>query len=313
PRVEFARLGLVVVDEQHRFGVAQRAALRTRGRRQGRHPDLLVMTATPIPRSLALTLYGDLDVSRIDELPPGREPVRTEVLGPDRRAEAVEAIAAVADAGARAFVVAPRIEESDDDEVLSVEEVAAELRGALPDARVVTLHGGMEPADKAAAMEEFAAGRAPVLVATTVVEVGVDVPAATLVVVEHAERFGLAQLHQLRGRVGRGERSGRCLLLAHPPLTDTARARLRALVRTTDGFRLAEEDLRLRGPGEVLGTRQTGAFGLRVGDPFAHPEWLERAHAVARRLASSDEDEAVAYRDTLRRAWARRLRLARSG
>ncbi len=311
PRVRFGRLGLAVVDEQHRFGVGQRARLRQQGRARGHHPDLLVVTATPIPRSLALTLYGDLDLERIDEMPPGRQPVATRLLPADRWGQAQEQIAATVKRGEKVFVVVPRIEAAL--ELRSVQEVHQQLRRALPGVGVEILHGTQSAPQKAASMAAFADGTAAVLVATTVVEVGVDVPAATLMVIEHAERFGLAQLHQLRGRVGRGGESSECLLVVHDPTTAVAQARLESIVATTDGFRLAEDDLRLRGPGELLGERQTGSLGLRVADPFAHPDWVVEAHRVAERLASSSDSEVVAFRERLRETWRTRLRMAGAG
>lgn len=312
PTVKFANLGLVVIDEQHRFGVEQRAALRAKGRRGAGHPDLLVMTATPIPRSLALTLYGDLEVSKIDQMPPGRSPVQTNVLRGGRWPGVVVEIEASVAAGDQVFVVSPRIEEGDDD-LRAATVIWEELTAALPAARVGLLHGGLDTVDKASAMRAFVAGDTAVLVATTVVEVGVDVAAATLMVIEHAERFGLAQLHQLRGRVGRGSKPGRCVLIARGPLSVAARERLQTLCSTTDGFAIAEQDLRLRGPGEVLGTRQAGSFGLRIGDPFDNPDWLCEAHEIAVGLVASDAPEALEYRQQLRQQWRRRMQLARAG
>lgn len=312
PTVKFANLGLVVIDEQHRFGVEQRAALRAKGRRGAGHPDLLVMTATPIPRSLALTLYGDLEVSKIDQMPPGRSPVQTSVLGGDQWPRVVVEIEASVAAGDQVFVVSPRIEEADDD-LRAATVIWEELAAALPAGSVGLLHGGLDTVDKASAMRAFVTGDTAVLVATTVVEVGVDVAAATLMVIEHAERFGLAQLHQLRGRVGRGSKPGRCVLMARGPLSVAAGKRLQTLCSTTDGFALAEQDLRLRGPGEVLGTRQAGSFGLRVGDPFDNPDWLVEAHEIAVALVASDAPEALEYRRQLRQQWRRRMQLARAG
>ena len=312
PQVRFKRLGLVVVDEQHRFGVAQRALLGSKGRQQDAHPDLLVMTATPIPRSLALALYGDLEVSRIDELPPGRAAVTTRWMREAELGAVDRELRRVARAGERAFVVAPRIDESAASGISAV-ELARQLQERIPDVGVGLVHGDLDGEGKARAMRRFIAGDTPVLVATTVIEVGVDVPEATLMVIEGAERFGLAQLHQLRGRVGRGALPGRCWLISRGTLSENATQRLRTLCDTHDGFRIAEEDLRLRGPGEVLGTRQAGPVELRIGDPYAHADWVEEARDIARTLVQSDDAAATRYRDQLRSAWRTRMRLARAG
>ena len=312
PQVLFKRLGFVVVDEQHRFGVAQRALLGSKGRLQNAQPDLLVMTATPIPRSLALSLYGDLEVSRIDELPPGRAAVTTRCLHEDELDEVDHELRRVAAAGERAFVVAPRIDEAETGGNSAV-QLARQLQKRIPGVGVGLVHGDLDGEGKARAMRRFVTGITPVLVATTVIEVGVDVPEATLMVIEGAERFGLAQLHQLRGRVGRGAVPGRCWLIPRGHLNETARQRLRTLCDTQDGFRIAEEDLRLRGPGEVLGTRQAGPVELRVGDPYAHADWLEEARDIARVLVDSDDAAASRYRERLRSAWRTRMQLARSG
>lgn len=315
PDVDFARLGLVVIDEQHRFGVGQRAALRAKGKRQGVQPDLLVTTATPIPRSLALTLYGDLDASRVDEMPPGRVPVGTTQAPFEGGRELVSRLRAVVAAGGRAYVVAPAID-ADEEEPggpVSVVALRDELAAALPRIGCGLLHGRLDAATKASAIGAFSRGDAPILVATTVIEVGVDVPQATLMVIVGAERFGLAQLHQLRGRVGRGAAAGECLLLTTAAVSDTARERLAALCDTHDGFVLAEEDLRLRGAGELLGYRQTGPFGFRIANPRVHHDWLEQAHQVSRTLVVSEDVEAQAYRQALRDSWAARMRLARAG
>jgi len=314
PRVRFDRLGLVVVDEQHRFGVGSRAALRAKGKRQGAQPDLLVMTATPIPRSLALTLYGDLEVSRLDELPPGRAPIDTRTVADSERRLVAEVIRKTVGRGERVYVVSPRIAETED-ALRSAVELHREVGEWLEQTGVGVelLHGELDNEAKAAAMRRFERGEAGVLVATTVIEVGVDVPEATLMVIEHADRFGLAQLHQLRGRVGRGQRSGTCLLVAPAGCSEPAEERLRALCASTDGFVLAEQDLQLRGPGEVLGHRQSGAFGLRVGDPFDHPDWLEEAREIAGRLAAAKDAESRRYCARLRDVWRRRLQLGRAG
>ncbi len=264
--VEFDRLGLVIIDEQHRFGVDQRLALRDKGRAGAEIPHQLVLTATPIPRTLAMTAYADLDVSVIDELPPGRSPVTTVVLNGTRRSEVVERIRAACAEGRQAYWVCTVIEESEVLEAQAAEVAHAELTAALPGMRIGLVHGRMKPAEKQAAMDAFKAGEISLLVATTVIEVGVDVPNASLMVIENAERLGLAQLHQLRGRVGRGSAKSSCVLLYQAPLSGMARQRLDVLRETNDGFRIAEKDLELRGPGEVLGTRQTGEMTLRVAN-----------------------------------------------
>ncbi|MDT8448695.1 MAG: ATP-dependent DNA helicase RecG [Wenzhouxiangellaceae bacterium] len=264
--VEFDRLRLVIVDEQHRFGVHQRLALAAKGAAGRRIPHQLVMTATPIPRTLAMTAYAGLEVSVIDELPPGRKPVKTALIDAGRRGEVVERIrAAIAD-GRQAYWVCPLIEESDVLEAEAAEKTAAELEVRLPEFRVGLIHGRMKPKDKQAVMEAFKAGEIRLLVATTVIEVGVDVPNASLMIIENAERLGLSQLHQLRGRVGRGSESAACVLMYKSPPGDLARERLKVMRETTDGFRIAERDLELRGPGEVLGTRQTGMLRFRIAD-----------------------------------------------
>jgi len=264
--VDFDRLALVIVDEQHRFGVHQRMQLREKGRVAGRYPHQLVMTATPIPRTLAMTAYADLDVSIIDELPPGRTPVRTVVLPDSRRDEVVARIDAACRAGRQAYWVCPLIDESESVRHQAAEETAAALAEALPGVRIGLVHGRMLGNRKDAVMSSFKAGRLDLLVATTVIEVGVDVPNASLMIVENAERMGLAQLHQLRGRVGRGQVESTCVLLYAAPLTPIARERLGVLRDTNDGFEVSRRDLELRGPGELLGTRQTGLMQLRVAD-----------------------------------------------
>ena len=264
--VDFDRLALVIVDEQHRFGVHQRMQLREKGRADGRYPHQLVMTATPIPRTLAMTAYADLDVSIIDELPPGRTPVRTVVLPDARRDEVVARIEAACRAGRQAYWVCPLIDESEAVRHQAAEETAAALSAALPEVRVGLVHGRMPGARKDAVMTAFKQGALDLLVATTVIEVGVDVPNASLMIIENAERMGLAQLHQLRGRVGRGTVESTCVLLYAPPLTPIARERLGVLRDTSDGFEVARRDLELRGPGELLGTRQTGLMQLRVAE-----------------------------------------------
>ena len=274
--VAFADLGLAVVDEQHRFGVRQRLALASKGEAV----DLLVMTATPIPRSLVLAYFGDMDVSALREKPPGRQPIDTRVLPIERIGEVAAALTRAIASGARAYWICPLVEESETLDVAAAEDRAAELRALFGQA-VGLVHGRMTGPDKDAAMARFEAGQTKILVATTVVEVGVDVPEATIMIVEHAERFGLAQLHQLRGRVGRGAGRSSCLLLYKGPLGETARARLETLRETEDGFRIAEEDLRLRGEGDVLGARQAGAPGFRFARLEVHGGLLARAREEA--------------------------------
>lgn len=286
--VEFARLGLVIVDEQHRFGVHQRLALREKGAHSGRLPHQLIMTATPIPRTLAMTAYADLDVSVIDELPPGRTPIRTSVFPQSRRAEIVERVHAKIASGRQAYWVCPMIEESEELRYQAAEETAAALAEALPDVRVGLVHGRMPPRDKERGMYAFKEGKIGLLVATTVIEVGVDVPNATLMVIENAERMGLAQLHQLRGRVGRGAHESDCVLLFGDPLSEVARARLKAIRETNDGFEIARRDLELRGPGELLGTRQTGLAEMRVADLMRDSDLLPAVQATAESLLKQD-------------------------
>jgi ATP-dependent DNA helicase RecG len=264
--VAFARLGLVIVDEQHRFGVQQRLALRDKGKDGELVPHQLVLTATPIPRTLAMSAYADLDVSSIDELPPGRTPVQTIAISNARRIEVIERIHAACGEGRQAYWVCTLIEESEQLRAQAAEVAHAELSAALAGFKVGLIHGRMKPKEKQAVMDAFKAGALAVLVATTVIEVGVDVPNASLMVIENSERLGLAQLHQLRGRVGRGAVASNCVLLYQPPLGQLARERLQVMRDTNDGFRIAEKDLELRGPGEVLGTRQTGQLSFRIAD-----------------------------------------------
>ena len=264
--VAFRRLGLAIIDEQHRFGVHQRLSLRDKGRGSDTVPHQLVLTATPIPRTLAMTAYADLDVSVIDELPPGRTPVQTVAISNARRVEVIERIRAACAEGRQAYWVCTLIEESEQLEAQAAEVAFAELTAALPELRTGLVHGRLKPKEKQAAMDAFKRGDTRLLVATTVIEVGVDVPNASLMVIENAERLGLAQLHQLRGRVGRGRAASSCVLLYQTPLSRMARARLEVMRETSDGFRIAEKDLELRGPGEVLGTRQTGQLAFRVAD-----------------------------------------------
>jgi len=264
--VEFARLGLVIIDEQHRFGVHQRLALKQKAAANVGQPHQLIMTATPIPRTLAMTAYADLDTSVIDELPPGRTPVNTVVLGNERRGDVMERLRGVCASGQQAYWVCTLIEDSDKLQAQAAEASWELLKETLPELRVGLVHGRMKPKEKAAVMAEFKAAELDLLVATTVIEVGVDVPNASLMVIENAERLGLAQLHQLRGRVGRGSLQSFCVLLYQAPLSRNGRERLSALRDSNDGFVIAEQDLALRGPGEVLGTRQTGLMNFKIAD-----------------------------------------------
>jgi ATP-dependent DNA helicase RecG len=283
--VEFADLALAVVDEQHRFGVHQRMALSSKSQAV----DLLVMTATPIPRTLMLAAYGDLDVSKLAEKPAGRLPVDTRTIPLERIAEVVDAVGRMSGTGARIYWVCPLIEESEEVDLANAEE-RFRLLGARFPGKVGLLHGRLKGAEREATMAAFAQGKLSILVATTVIEVGVDVPEATVMIVEHAERFGLAQLHQLRGRVGRGRAKSTCLLLYAAPLGETAKARLAIMRETEDGFRIAEEDLKLRGAGEVLGTRQSGLPDMRLADLAAHTELLQAARDDARLVIERDPD-----------------------
>jgi len=276
--VSFSRLGLVVIDEQHRFGVMQRAELRSRGI----NPDVLVMTATPIPRSLAMTVYGDLDVSIIDELPPGRTPIETMVFGEDQRQEVKRLISREVKAGHQVYVVYPLVEESEKMDLRDATRRYEYLRDTVfPKLSVGLLHGKMKPAEKEEVMRSFVSGQTKILVTTTVIEVGVDVPNASVMVVEHAERFGLSQLHQLRGRVGRGAEKSFCVLLTTDRQTLVARERLGIMAKTNNGFIIAEKDLEIRGPGEILGTKQSGLPEFRIGNLVRDQSILEKARTAA--------------------------------
>jgi ATP-dependent DNA helicase RecG len=287
--VEFQRLGLVIVDEQHRFGVHQRLLLREKGLAAGRYPHQLIMTATPIPRTLAMTAYADLDVSVIDALPPGRTPVRTVALPENRRDEVVMRIRDACRQKRQAYWVCPLVEESDQLSAQAAEETAAILAEALSELNVGLVHGRMAAREKDAMMTRFKEGAVDLLVATTVIEVGVDVPNASLMVIENAERMGLAQLHQLRGRVGRGSAESTCVLLYRAPLTEIARERLAVLRATNDGFEISRRDLELRGPGELLGTRQTGLMQMRVADLVRDADLLPKVQHAAELMLDHNE------------------------
>ena len=312
--VSFRRLGLGVIDEQHRFGVMQRATLK----RHGTNPDMLLMTATPIPRTLALTLYGDLDVSALDELPPGRRPIVTRVFHQRQRERVLDLVRRELDAGRQAYVVFPLVSESDKSDLLDATRMARELaEGPLAAYRVGLVHGQMRSDEKDAVMRRFRTGDYQVLVCTTVIEVGIDVPNATVIVIEHAERFGLAQLHQLRGRVGRGSHRSLCFLVASYAQGDQARERLRVMEETGDGFRIAEKDLELRGPGEFLGTRQSGLPDFRAANLIRDSALLRAAQEDAASWLEADPDlrslESAPLREVLAVRWSGRLELARVG
>ena len=292
--VQFERLGLVIIDEQHRFGVDQRLALREKGLATGLSPHQLVMTATPIPRTLAMSAYGDLDTSIIDELPPNRTPVTTVALANTRREEVVERVRANCEQGRQAYWVCTLIDESEVLEAQAAEATFLELQERLPQQKLGLVHGRLKPTEKQAVMLEFKEGRLDLLVATTVIEVGVDVPNASLMIMENAERLGLSQLHQLRGRVGRGSTVSYCVLLYKPPLSAMGQERLTIMRSTTDGFLIAEKDLELRGPGEVLGTRQTGLVGFRVADLVRDGAMLPAAQKLARQLEQQVPEQAEA-------------------
>ena len=289
--VDFARLGLAIVDEQHRFGVAQRLELRKKGDRS-QPPHQLMMSATPIPRTLAMSYYADLDVSVLDVLPPGRQPIRTKLVADQRRDEVIARVRDAVGSGRQAYWVCPLIEESEKLQLQTALDTHAALTVELPDLRIGLVHGRLKADEKAAAMALFAAGEIDVLVATTVIEVGVDVPNASLMVIEHAERFGLSQLHQLRGRVGRGKHDSVCVLLYQRPLSETARARLKIIYENTDGFEIARQDLHLRGPGEFVGSRQSGVPLLRYADLEADAELVELARQMAEHLLAHAPEQA---------------------
>ena len=312
--VEFHRLGLVIVDEQHKFGVVQRALLK----KKGENPDVLVMTATPIPRTLAMTIYGDLDVSIIDEMPPGRMPVETIVFSESARQRVYRMAGEEVRKGRQAFIVYPLVEESEKLDLKDATRMAEELqREVFPEFQIGLLHGRMKSDEKERIMMEFKEGGIQILVATTVIEVGIDIPNASIMVVEHAERFGLSQLHQLRGRIGRGRYPSKCILLSQYRSSEEARARLRAMESTTDGFQIAEKDLELRGPGEFLGTRQWGLPDFRVAHIVRDTAILIEARKEAFRLVHEDPELSHpshwGLKEVLRKRWQGRLELATVG
>jgi ATP-dependent DNA helicase RecG len=312
--VEFHRLGLAIIDEQHKFGVVQRGLLK----KKGENPDVLVMTATPIPRTLAMTIYGDLDVSLIDEMPPGRMPVETKVYPEPARARVYRILEEEVRKGRQVFIVYPLVEESEKLQLRDATRMADQLqKEVFPEFRIGLLHGRMKSEEKEAIMMEFKEGKIQILVATTVIEVGIDIPNASVMVVEHAERFGLSQLHQLRGRIGRGRYPSKCILLAQYRSSEEAKIRLRAMERTTDGFQIAEEDLGLRGPGEFFGTRQSGLPDFRVAHILRDAPILVEARKEAFRLVEEDpalmQPSHSALKNILVRRWKGRLELATIG
>jgi len=312
--VEFQRLGLAIIDEQHKFGVVQRGLLK----KKGENPDVLVMTATPIPRTLAMTIYGDLDVSLIDEMPPGRMPVETKVFHESARGRVYRIVEEEVRKGRQAFIVYPLVEESEKLDLKDATRMAEHLqKDIFPEFRIGLLHGRMKSDEKEAIMMEFKEGKIQILVATTVIEVGIDIPNASVMVVEHAERFGLSQLHQLRGRIGRGRYPSKCILLAQYRSSEEARVRLRAMERTSDGFQIAEEDLNLRGPGEFFGIRQSGLPDFRVAHLVRDTPILIEARKEAFQLIQEDPELAhpshAALKNILRKRWRGRLELASIG
>jgi ATP-dependent DNA helicase RecG len=312
--VQFHRLGLVIIDEQHKFGVIQRALLK----KKGENPDVIVMTATPIPRTLAMTLYGDLDISLISEMPPGRMPVETKVFPESARGRVYRTVEEEVRKGRQAFIVYPLVEESEKLDLKDATQMAEHLqKEVFPDFQMGLLHGRMKGEEKEAIMMEFKEGRIQILVATTVIEVGIDIPNATVMVVEHAERFGLSQLHQLRGRIGRGRYPSQCLLLAQYRSSEEARVRLRAMERTADGFQIAEEDLALRGPGEFFGVRQSGLPDFRVAHVVRDAQILVEARREAFQLVQEDPELAhpshSGLKEMVLERWRGRLELASIG
>jgi ATP-dependent DNA helicase RecG len=312
--VEFNRLGLAIIDEQHKFGVVQRGLLK----KKGVNPDVLVMTATPIPRTLAMTIYGDLDVSLIDEMPPGRMPVETRVFSESARTKVYRIIEEEVRKGRQAFIVYPLVEESEKLDLKDATRMAEHLqKEVFPEFRIGLLHGRMKSDEKEAVMMEFKEGKIQILVATTVIEVGIDIPNASVMVVEHAERFGLSQLHQLRGRIGRGRYPSRCILLAQYRSSEEAKVRLRAMEKTTDGFKIAEEDLALRGPGEFFGIRQSGLPDFRVAHIIRDTPILIEARKEAFRVIQEDPEllnpSHAGLKDILIKRWKGRMELATIG
>jgi ATP-dependent DNA helicase RecG len=313
-KVEFARLGLGVIDEQHRFGVLQRGILK----KKGVNPDILVMTATPIPRTLAMTLFGDLSLSVIDELPPGRSPVETKIFFESRRSQVYDMIRAEVARKRQAYIIYPLVEETEKSDLKAASQMAEHLeKDVFPDLRIGLLHGRMSPEEKEAVMCSFKLNKLDILVSTTVIEVGIDVPNATLMVIEHAERFGLSQLHQLRGRVGRGSEKSRCILLTPGRMTEDGEKRLKVIESTTDGFRIAEADLEIRGPGDFLGTRQAGMPDFRVANILRDGAILDLARRAAFDVLEKDSEFSApgnaALREEMLRRWGRRLELATIG
>ena len=313
--IEFSRLGFVAIDEQHRFGVLQRKCLMDKAASHGHAPHALVLTATPIPRTLSLTLYGDLDVSVLDELPPGRTPILTRTTGEPHLPGVWDFLRREAEAGHQAYVVYPVIEESKLELKAAMEEYERLSSQVFPRLRVGLLHGRLSSEEKDDVMQRFRKNEIQILVSTTVIEVGVDVPNATVMVIEHAERFGLSQLHQLRGRIGRGAAKSHCILVAPVRMTDEARARLETMVRTANGFEIAEADLQLRGPGEFFGTRQSGTLGFHIANPLRDRELLESARREAFALAedTAQSNELASVLRKLPSHWQRRYHLARIG
>ena len=312
--VEFHRLGLVIIDEQHKFGVVQRSLLK----KKGENPDVLVMTATPIPRTLAMTVYGDLDVSIINEMPPGRVPIETRVFPESARPRVYRLLEEEIGKGHQAFIVYPLVEESEKVDLKDATRMAEHLRAEVfPDYRIGLLHGRMRSEEKEEIMMEFKKGGIQILVATTVIEVGIDIPNASVMVVEHAERFGLSQLHQLRGRIGRGRYPSKCILLAQYRSSEEARMRLQAMEKTSDGFQIAEKDLELRGPGEFLGTRQSGLPDFRVAHLLRDTPILIEARKEAFQLVHGDPELSQPFhrdlKDELKKRWQGRLELATVG
>ena len=293
--VKFQKLALVIIDEQHRFGVDQRLELREKGSKDGRYPHQLIMTATPIPRTLAMTAYADLDTSVIDELPPGRTPITTVAVSDQRRQSIIERIRAVCTTEKRqVYWVCTLIDESEALEAQAASDTATELTIALPELNIGLVHGRMKAPEKQAIMAQFKTGDLDLLVATTVIEVGVDVPNASLMIIENAERLGLAQLHQLRGRVGRGKVASHCVLLYHPPLSNIAQQRLAVLRESCDGFIIAQRDLEIRGPGDVLGTKQTGMHEFKIADLIRDQHWIPHIQHLAKALYDHNPNKAKA-------------------